>query len=87
MSIEVQAGVLQAGSVALFVAALPLAVTTVLIARVGRASNAVPGWIAGTGWLVFACLLLGITVALLVPFGAWAIALGLKWGPRGATSR
>lgn len=75
----VQAGITQAGVVVLLVAALCLALTTVLVARLGRQTDAVPRWIMVTAWATAATLLLGVTVALLVPFAAWAIALGVVW--------
>lgn len=75
----VQAGITQAGVVVLLVAALCLALTTVLVARLGRHTDAVPRWIMVTAWATAAMLLLGVTVALLVPFAAWAIALGVVW--------
>ena len=75
----VQAGIAEAGAVMLLVAALCLAVTTVLFARLGRQNGAVPRWIAATAWGIAATLCLGVSVALLLPFGAWAIALGLTW--------
>lgn len=76
---DVQAGIAQAGTVVLLVAALCLALTTVLVARLGRQARAVPSWIAATAWATAAMLLLGVTVVLLVPFAAWAIAVGLAW--------
>lgn len=79
----VQAGIAQAGTFALLVAALWLALTTVLLARVGRKSGAVPRWITVAAWATAAALVLGVSVVLLAPFAAWAIALGLVW--RGAT--
>lgn len=75
----VQAGVAQAGTVTLLVAALGLACTTVLLARLGRQTGAVPRWISATAWLTAATLCLGASVVLLVPFGLWAIACGLVW--------
>ena len=45
---SVQAEITQAGTVALLVSALCLAVTTVLLARLGRQDGAVPRWIAAT---------------------------------------
>jgi hypothetical protein len=44
----VQAGIAQAGTVVLMVAALGLALTTVLLARLGRQNGVVPRWITGT---------------------------------------
>jgi hypothetical protein len=55
----VQAGIAQAGTVVLLVAALCLALAT--------------------AWATAVTLALGVTVVLLVPFGAWAIAVGLVW--------
>jgi hypothetical protein len=75
----VQAGIAQAGTVLLLVAALCLALTTVLLARLGRHGGAVPRWVTTTAWATAVTLLLGVSVALLVPFAAWAIALGLAW--------
>lgn len=75
----VQAGIAQAGAVVLLVAALCLAVTTVLLARLGRQNRAVPRWIVATAWGTAATLCLGASVGLLMPFAAWAIALGLAW--------
>jgi hypothetical protein len=75
----VQAGIAQAGTVVLLVAALCLALATLLIARLGRRSGAVPRWIVVTAWATAVTLALGVTVVLLVPFGAWAIAVGLVW--------
>lgn len=76
---SVQAGIAQAGTVVLLVAALGLAATTVLLARLGRQNGTVPRWIAATAWGTAVMLCLGVSVALLMPFGAWAIALGLAW--------
>lgn len=70
----------------LLVAALCLAVTTVLLARLGRQNGAVPRWIAATAWGIAATLCLGVSVALLLPFGAWAIALGLAWRTHAMTN-
>jgi hypothetical protein len=75
----VQAGIAQAGTVMLLVAALCLALTTLLVARLGRRSDAVPRWVVVTAWVTAATLVLGVTVVLLVPFAAWAIAVGLVW--------
>lgn len=75
----VQAGIAQAGTVMLLVAALCLALTTVLLARLGRQNLAVPRWISATAWITGATLCLGVSVGLLIPFAAWAIALGLAW--------
>jgi len=75
----VQAGLAQAGTVVLLVAALCLALSTVLLARLGRRSGAVPRWIVVTALATAVTLALGVTVVLLVPFGAWAIAVGLVW--------
>ena len=74
-----QAGIAQAGTVMLLVAALSLACATVLLARLGRRVAAVPGWIVATAWATAVTLCLGVSVALLVPFAAWVIALGLAW--------
>lgn len=76
---RVQAGIAQAGTVMLLVAALSLAVTTVLLARLGRAHGSVPRWVALAAWVTAATLCLGVSVVLLVPFAAWAIALGVTW--------
>lgn len=75
----VQAGIAQAGTVVLLVAALGLALTTVLLARLGRQNLAVPRWISATAWATAVTLCLGVSVGLLLPFAAWAIALGLAW--------
>lgn len=85
IDVGVQAGVAQAGTVVLLVAALCLAVTTVLLARLGRLNAAVPTWISTTAWATAATLCLGITVALLLPFAAWAIALGVVWSSAPST--
>jgi len=79
IDIGVQAGIAQAGTVVLLVAALGLAVTTVLIARLGRQNNAVPRWIMASAWITAATLCLGVSVGLLLPFAAWAIAVGVVW--------
>lgn len=79
IDIGVQSGIAQAGTVVLLVAALCLAVTTVLIARLGRQNLAVPRWIMATAWVTAATLGLGVSVGLLLPFAAWAIAVGLAW--------
>lgn len=78
----VQAGIAEAGTVMLLVAALCLAVTTVLLAQLGRQDGAISRWIAATAWGIAATLCLGVSVVLLLPFGAWAIALGLLWRTR-----
>jgi hypothetical protein len=75
----VQAGIAQAGTVMLLVAALGLACAAVLLARLGRRIGAVPGWITATAWAAAVTLCLGVSVGLLVPFAAWVIALGLAW--------
>jgi len=36
-------------------------------------------WIAVTGWIVAIALILGVSIALLFPFGVWLIALGVTW--------
>lgn len=79
VDIGVQAGIAQAGTVVLLVAALCLAVTTVLLARLGRQNRAVPRWIMATAWVTAATLCLGVSVGLLLPLAAWAIALGVVW--------
>ncbi len=76
---SVQAGIAQAGTVVLFVAMLAVGATSVLVARLGRRADAVPKWIAVMSWIVAGTLILGASVALLMPFGMWAIALGLTW--------
>jgi hypothetical protein len=58
---------------------LVVGATFVLAARLVRASGSVPRWIALTGWIVAIALILGVSIALLFPFGAWLIALGLTW--------
>jgi len=80
----VQAGIAQAGTVLVLVAALCLAVATVLVARLGRESGAVPRWVSATAWATAATLVLGVSVGLLMPFAAWAIALGIAWKARPA---
>ncbi|NNE12551.1 MAG: hypothetical protein HKN41_09965 [Ilumatobacter sp.] len=75
----VQAGIAQAGTVVLVVSMLVVGATFVLAAHLGRASRAVPRWVAVTGWVVAVALVLGMSIALLFPFGAWLIALGLTW--------
>jgi hypothetical protein len=84
IDVDVQAGIAQAGTVMLLVAALYLALTALLLARLGRQVHAVPRWIGATAWVTAATLALGVSVALLVPFAAWIIALGLTWSS-GAT--
>jgi len=84
---DVQAGIAQAGSVVLFVAAIPLAVTVVLLARLGAGQGSVPRWVVVTAWVTAALLLLGASVGLLMPFAAWSIALGLTWRPAGELLR
>lgn len=79
IEVDVQAGIAQAGTVMLLVAALALAITTVLLARLGRQNLAVPSWISATAWVAAATLCLGASVVLLTPFAAWAIALGVAW--------
>lgn len=76
---SVRAGIAQAGTVVLLVAMLTVGVTSVLIAKLGRRHDAVPNWIAVTSWIVAGTLLFGWSVALLLPFGLWAIGLGLTW--------
>jgi len=86
IDIGVQSGIAQAGTVLLLVAALCLAVTTVLLARLGRQNLAVPRWIMTTAWVTAATLCLGVSVGLLLPFAPWAIAVGLLWSvPRTPT--
>ncbi len=79
IDIDVQAGIAQAGTVVLLVAAICLAVTTVLIAQVGRQNLTVPRWIMATAWVTAFTLCLGVSVGLLMPFAAWAIAVGIVW--------
>jgi hypothetical protein len=79
IDVGVQAGVAQAGTVMLLVAALCLAVTSVLLARLGRQAHAIPRWTSATAWVTAATLALGVSIVLLVPFAAWIIALGLTW--------
>lgn len=76
---DVQAGIAQTGTVVLLVGALCLGLTGVLLARLGRNSNAVPRRLGVAAWVVAATNCLGVTVVLLVPFAAWSIALGLVW--------
>lgn len=75
----VQAGIAQAGTVVLLMSMLVVGATFVLAARLGRAAGAIPRWVAVTSWIVAAALVLGMSIALLFPFGAWLIALGLTW--------
>jgi hypothetical protein len=82
IDVGVQAGIAQAGTVVLLVAALALAATTVLLARLGRQNLAVPRWIGATAWATAATLCLGVSVGLLLPFAGWVIALGLVWSTR-----
>lgn len=63
----------------LLVAALCLAVTSVLLAQLGRQCRAVPRSIRVTAWITAATLCLGMSVVLLVPFAAWSIAVGVTW--------
>jgi hypothetical protein len=79
IDVGVQAGIAQAGTVMLLVAALCLAPTVVLLARLGRQAHAIPPWISATAWVAAATLALGVSVVLLVPFAAWVIAFGLAW--------
>jgi hypothetical protein len=79
IDVGVQAGIAQAGTVMLLVAALCLAVTAVLLAALGRQAHAIPRWTSATAWVTAATLALGVSVVLLVPFAAWVIALGLAW--------
>jgi hypothetical protein len=79
IDVGVQAGIAQAVTVVLLVAALCLAVTTVLLARLGRLNAAVPTWISTAAWATAGTLCLGVSVVLLLPFAAWAIALGVVW--------
>ena len=75
----VQAGIAQAGTVVLLMSMLVVGATFVLAARLGRASGSIPRWIAVTAWIVAVALILGMSIALLFPFGAWLIAFGLTW--------
>lgn len=79
IEVSVQAGIAQAGTVVLFVAMIAVAATSVLLARVGRSAGALPRWIGVTSWFAAGALLLGASVALLLPFSAWIIAAGLSW--------
>lgn len=76
---DVQAGIAQAGTVVLLTAMIGLGVTTVLVAHIGRQLGTVPRWIVALAWVSAVGLLLGVTVALLIPFGIWAIAFGVAW--------
>lgn len=76
---EVQAGIAQAGTVVLLVAMVAVGVTTVLLARLGRAAGAVPRWVVVTAWATAGTLLLGASVVLLAPFGAWIAGAGTAW--------
>jgi len=75
----VQAGIAQAGTVVLVMSMLVVGATFVLATRVGRSAGSVPRWIAVTAWIVAIALILGMSIALLFPFGAWLIAFGLTW--------
>lgn len=75
----VQAGIAQAGTIVLVVSMLAVGATFVLAARIGRAIGAISRWVVATAWVVAVALLLGISIALLFPFGFWAIAFGLAW--------
>jgi hypothetical protein len=89
IDVGVQAGIAQAGTVVLLVGALCLAVVSVLLARLGRQNLAVPRWIVATAWATAGTLCLGVSVVLLLPFSAWAAALGVVWStpPIGAATR
>lgn len=79
IDLSVQAGIAQAGSVVLFVDALSLAVTTVLLGRLGIREGSIPRWVWIASWPTAGTLLLGASVGLLLPFAVWAIVLGLTW--------
>jgi len=74
-----------AGTVTLLIAALCLAATTILLARLGRLNGAVPQWISTTAWVTAGTLCLGASVVLLVPFAAWAIAVAFAWSRQPST--
>jgi hypothetical protein len=76
---SVGAGIAQAGSVTLFVAVLPLAITVILIGQIGKRCRILPRWVSVTAWITAVFLLLGWSVAVLGVFGLWSIALGLTW--------
>jgi hypothetical protein len=76
---SVRSGIAQAGSVTLFVAVIPLAIAVVLIGKIGRSTGFLPRWVSVTAWVTAVFLFLGWSVGLLLPFGLWAIALGLSW--------
>lgn len=76
ISPDVQAGIAQAGSVALFVAVLPLAIAVVLLSKVATTVGSSPRWIAGAAWVTAVLLFFGWSVGLLLPFAAWSIAFG-----------
>lgn len=76
---SVQAGIAQAGSVALFVAVFPLAIAVVVIGQIGRSIGVLPRWMLVTAWIIAVFLILGWTVGPLLPFAFWSIALGLTW--------
>jgi hypothetical protein len=78
----VQAGIAQSGTVVLLVAALPLGATTVLLARLGRRSGALPRWMVWSAWISALLLVLGVSVVLLVPVAAWVLALLWTWRGR-----
>ena len=75
----VQAGIAQAGTVVLLMSMLVVGATFVLATRLGRSAGSIPRWIAVTAWIVAIALILGMSIALLFPFGAWLIAFGLTW--------
>jgi hypothetical protein len=77
----VQAGIAQAGTVMLMVAALLLGATAVLLAVLGRRRGAVGSWIVAAAWVTAVCSLLGFSVVLLLPFAVWAIAVAAVWRP------
>lgn len=79
IDVTVQAGIAQAGTVVLIVTMLVAGAMSVTIAHLGRRAGAIPTWILVSGWVVAVLLILGISIALLFPYGAWNIALGLTW--------
>jgi len=66
---------------------LVVGATFVLATRLGRSAGFIPRWIAATAWIVAIALILGMSIALLFPFGAWLIAFGLTWKEGGEVAR
>lgn len=83
----VQAGIAQAGTVVLLTSMLIVGTTFVIAAHLGQMAGSVPRWVSFAAWIVGILLLLGISIALLFPFGAWLIVLGLTWNTDGRAPR